>query len=88
MLRDVINYVEPFFGSGAVLLGRPHPANTETVNDLDWRMVVKHFWRALQHDSGMQSSIWHADSPVNEADQSCTTPMACFTGRVSREYEG
>lgn len=27
---DVPNYVEPFFGSGAVLLGRPHPPRTVT----------------------------------------------------------
>lgn len=32
---DVPNYIEPFFGSGAVLLGRPHEASTETINDLD-----------------------------------------------------
>jgi DNA adenine methylase len=32
---DTPNYVEPFFGSGAVLLGRPHPPKTETVNDLN-----------------------------------------------------
>ena len=32
---DVANYVEPFFGSGAVLLARPHPPRIETVNDLD-----------------------------------------------------
>lgn len=33
---DVPNYVEPFFGSGAVLLGRPGGAgSTETVNDKD-----------------------------------------------------
>jgi DNA adenine methylase len=31
---DVANYVEPFFGSGAVLLARPHPPRIETVNDL------------------------------------------------------
>src|SRR5208283_3571102 len=32
---NVPNYVEPFFGSGAVLLNRPHAPHTETVNDLD-----------------------------------------------------
>lgn len=32
---DVPNYVEPFAGSLAVLLGRPHPAKIETVNDKD-----------------------------------------------------
>jgi DNA adenine methylase len=41
---NVPNYVEPFFGSGAVLLGRPHTPNIETVNDLDGMLV--NFWRA------------------------------------------
>ncbi len=59
------NYCEPFFGSGAVLLGRPHPANTETVNDLD--CMVANFWRALQNDPDAVAR--HADNPVNEADQ-------------------
>jgi hypothetical protein len=43
---DVPNYVEPFFGSGAVLLGRPHAQGTETVNDLD--CMLANFWRALR----------------------------------------
>jgi hypothetical protein len=30
---DVRNYVEPFFGGGAVLLGRPSAPRIETVND-------------------------------------------------------
>ena len=47
---DVPNYVEPFFGSGAVLLGRPakHAAKIETVNDLDG--FVANFWRSVAHD--------------------------------------
>jgi site-specific DNA-adenine methylase len=45
---DVANYVEPFFGSGAVLLCRPTSPGIETVNDLD--CMVANFWRALQHD--------------------------------------
>jgi hypothetical protein len=32
---DCPNYVEPFFGSGAVMLGRPGLPGIETVNDLD-----------------------------------------------------
>lgn len=59
------NYVEPFFGSGAVLLGRPHDPGIETINDLD--CMVANFWRALQHDP--EGVAWHADNPVNEADQ-------------------
>lgn len=34
-LGDVANYVEPFAGSLAVLLGRPTPPRIETVNDAD-----------------------------------------------------
>ncbi len=62
---DVPNYVEPFFGSGAVLLGRPHAAKTETVNDVD--CFVVNFWRALQHEP--EAVAEYADNPVNEADQ-------------------
>ena len=62
---DVPNYVEPFAGSLAVLLGRPHPPGTETLNDLD--CMVANFWRALEHDP--EAVARHADNPVNEADQ-------------------
>jgi len=63
---DVVNYVEPFFGSGAVLLGRPDGwTGTETVNDLDG--FVANFWRALRADPDGVAK-W-ADWPVNECDQ-------------------
>lgn len=61
----VNNYVEPFFGSGAVLLGRPHRSGgTETINDRDG--YVANFWRAIQHDPAAVAR--HADHPVNEND--------------------
>jgi hypothetical protein len=60
----VENYVEPFFGSGAVLLGRPRPSGNETINDLDG--YVANFWRAVQTEP---DTVAHwADSPVNEND--------------------
>ncbi len=62
---DTANYVEPFAGSLAVLLGRPTEAGIETVNDLD--CLVANFWRALQHDPEAVADA--ADNPVNEADQ-------------------
>lgn len=61
---DVRNYVEPFFGSGAVLLGRPTEPKVETVNDLD--RYVANFWRAVQADP--EAVAHHCDWPVNEAD--------------------
>ena len=39
------HYVEPFFGSGAVLLAKP-PARAETVNDLSGDLV--NFWQVLR----------------------------------------
>ena len=63
---DVSNYVEPFAGSLAVLLGRPecHKRSIETVNDKDG--YVCNFWRALAGDP--EAVIQHCDWPVNEAD--------------------
>ncbi len=61
---DVPNYVEPFAGSLAVLLGRPTAPGTETVNDLD--CYVSNFWRAVQRDPEAVAAC--ADWPVNEAD--------------------
>ena len=66
-LGDPVHYVEPFFGSGAVLLGRPVSARhrpREVVNDLDGHIV--NFWRSI---------AWHpdrvsvaADWPITELD--------------------
>lgn len=63
-LGDVDNYVEPFFGSGAVLFKRPHEPRIETINDADH--MVANFWRAVQKDP--KSVAFHCDNPVNEDD--------------------
>ena len=66
-LGDVRNYVEPFFGSGAMLLERPeehHWPRTETVNDYDGHLA--NFWRALQADP--DGVAHYADWPVSELD--------------------
>lgn len=65
-LGDVDNYVEPFAGSLAVLLGRPqtHAGATETVNDAD--QYIANFWRALSDAPAAVAR--YADWPVNEAD--------------------
>jgi DNA adenine methylase len=60
----VENYVEPFFGSGAVLLARPNPAGVETINDACG--FVANFWRATQ--AAPDEVARHVDWPVNEAD--------------------
>jgi DNA adenine methylase len=67
-LGDCKNYVEPFAGSLAVLLARPHwpfaETRVETVNDADDHIC--NFWRALQNDpAGLAEA---ADYPVVETD--------------------
>lgn len=50
-LGNVGNYVEPFAGSAAILLSRPHdlvPYQTELLNDLDGD--ITNFWRSIQQD--------------------------------------
>lgn len=63
-LGCVKNYVEPFAGSLAVLLARPHNPGIETVNDMD--CLLANFWRAVAIDP--DAVAHHADWPVNEAD--------------------
>lgn len=63
---DVKNYVEPFFGGGAVLLNRPERGQNriETVNDIDSLLV--NFWRALKLHPRKLSKA--ANYPVSELD--------------------
>jgi len=68
-LGDVDNYVEPFAGSLAVLLARPHDMGdgsrrAETVNDADG--FLANFWRAVALNP--EAVAAHADYPVNEVD--------------------
>ncbi len=68
---DVKRYVEPFFGSGAVLLGRPEwhlrsdAPRFEFANDKNG--FVANFWRALQCEPDTVAA--HADYPVFENDK-------------------
>lgn len=66
LLGDPKNYVEPFFGSGAVLFMRPSPGHDrlETVNDADG--MLANFWRAVQAEP--ETVAAYADWPVNECD--------------------
>lgn len=62
---DCGNYIEPFFGSGAVWLSRPKEfAGWATVNDLDGN--VANLWRSMLHDpeAVAEAACW----PVNECD--------------------
>ena len=60
----VDNYVEPFAGSAAMLLGAPNDKRIETINDFDG--FVANFWRAIAADP--EAVAHHADWPCNEVD--------------------
>ena len=61
---EVKNYVEPFCGSAAMLLGAPDGRRVETINDADG--FVANFWRAVSKDNAAVAEA--LDWPVNEAD--------------------
>lgn len=62
---DVSNYVEPFAGTIAVLLGRPGGAGKlETINDRD--CYVANVWRSIQHDPYGVAA--YCDYPISEVD--------------------
>lgn len=62
---DVKNYIEPFFGSGAILLNAPEGTSFKSaVNDIDAH--VANFWRSISADP--DSVAHYASSQVNEVD--------------------
>lgn len=61
---DCPNYVEPFAGSLAVLLARPHAPKIETVSDKCH--FIANFWRAVKLDP--EAVAHHADWLVSEVD--------------------
>jgi len=64
-LGPVKRYVEPFFGSGAVLLRNPHPLPlSELVNDKDHH--IANLWRALQVDPDEVMRM--ASAPCSEVE--------------------
>ena len=84
-IGDVSSYVEPFFGSGAVLHTRPaaHLAKNrkETINDLDG--FVANFWRATKADRAGVAA--HCDWPCNELD--LTARHAWLMGQAAAHKE-
>jgi hypothetical protein len=63
-LGNVDSYIEPFAGSAAVLLARPHAPRCETINDAD--SMVANFWRSVK--SRPDEVAAHCDWPVLETD--------------------
>lgn len=90
-LGHVDHYVEPFFGSGAVLLARPNydpVTHVESVNDKDGHIC--NVWRSLKHDP--LTTAEYADNPVNHIDLSArrrmlNTETAALTSKLLADPE-
>jgi hypothetical protein len=81
----VANYVEPFAGSLAVMLGRPDPPGVETVNDIDG--FICNFWRALRSDP--EKTAEFSDWPSNENDLHARHAWLCEQREtLTRRLEG
>lgn len=84
-LGDVKQYIEPFFGSGAVLLKRPptkHEKIYEIVNDKDG--FIANVWRSIVF-SPDEVAKW-CDWPVNHADLNAR--RKCLLANEPRLLEG
>jgi len=66
-LGNVDHYVEPFCGSAAVLLARPHVGRCETINDRDG--MVANFWRAVRSQPDAVAAV-RVLCPATETDTS------------------
>jgi DNA adenine methylase len=66
LIGEVKMYIEPCFGSGAVLLNRPDwvPGMKEIANDYD--CMISNFWRAIKWNP--EKTAYWADWPINHAD--------------------
>jgi len=74
------HYVEPYFGSGAVLFAKP-PSDHETVNDLDQVLVT--FWRVLRERPGELARVC-ALTPHSRVEYNgfITGPAAVVTASI------
>lgn len=79
-LGDPDVYVEPFFGSGAVHLSRPHAPRREVINDVDG--FVANFWRSLKLNPA--AVIRHVEWPANEVDLLARHRWLCQHARKKR----
>jgi len=79
-LGNVSRYVEPFFGSGAVLLGSPSRPKSELVNDLCG--YVANLWRSIQQDPATVERL--ASAPCDERELKARHRWLFHGGGVER----
>ena len=92
---DVRNYLEPFAGSPAVLLNRPHTPGIETLNDLD--AFICNVWRALAadppgvalacdrlaHEADLHAAHLHLRAQREVLSARCMADLEYFDARIA-----
>lgn len=82
------NYVEPFFGSGAVLLQRPTGGGREVINDKYGHVV--NFWRSVQADPDAVAAhavTRKAESNLHARNSACRRALDELTQRLECDPE-
>lgn len=77
------NYIEPFFGSGAVLLRRPQPGSREVVNDRYGLLV--NFFRAVkcEPDATAEAAAWiYSESDLHARNAYCRDHLEELTAKL------
>ena len=66
LIGNCDTYIQPFFGSGAVLLNRPvvQENNIQIVNDLDCHIC--NVWRSIKYK--YEQVLYYFDNPINHVD--------------------
>lgn len=87
------SYVEPFFGSGAVLFNKI-PSNIETINDLDSEVI--NLFQCIQKDSEKLARMVMTvpfsreayDNQFGSPDKNCTDEFSLATGFLIKCWQG
>lgn len=79
-LGEVSVYLEPFFGSGVVLLNRPPAKRMEVVNDINF--YIANFFRAVRHNP--EEVIRFADEPGIHVELHARHKWLCSEAVVTR----
>jgi len=84
---DTPNFIEPFFGSGAILLGRPHNYWNRTESCNDACGLLANFWRSVKlHPEAVAEA---ADWIVSECDLHARHAWLCGQrADITRKLEG
>ncbi len=82
LMHPHIHYVEPYFGSGAVLFEKNFDGVSEVVNDIDGDLT--NFWKVLQDDDSFDKfKIIIESTPFSEEEWKDTKTQVFYTTQLA-----